>query len=489
VGSNYSTTPKVIITGKNTSMATATANVYKGNTEVGMVPAVATSGYPDGWPTDGRDGGVPDPATMGPSFIQVGTEGGFLPAPAVIRDQPVTWIRDFLLFMFGIVDKHTLELGPAERADVIIDFSQYAGKTLILYNDAPAGFPNNDPRWDYYTGDPDQVDSGGAPTTQPGYGPNTRTIMQIKIKATPVAASYDLTGLKNVFAKGPGAKRGVFEVSQPPIIVPQAAYDSAYGQTFTTDVTKEYVQLFKHTHTFNNITGAPLTIKLEPKASHDEMGATYDQDYGRMSGMMGLEVPNATTLTQNFVLYGYASPPVDLINDSMIPMTAPSGRDGTQIWKIVHNGVDSHIFHWHLFNVQLINRVGWDGVMVPPDANELGWKESVRVDPLEQTVVALRPVAPKLPFKVPNSTRLIDPTMPAGVTLRGPPARRVLRPDGQWSHCKQPPSQLWLGVRHALPPAESRGDGHDAGAGVCGCSGGTYQSSCQTGWFDNSELD
>ena len=36
------------------------------------------------WPTDGREGGVPDPATTGPAWIQIGTEGGFLPAPVVI---------------------------------------------------------------------------------------------------------------------------------------------------------------------------------------------------------------------------------------------------------------------------------------------------------------------------------------------------------------------------------------------------------------------
>lgn len=431
VGSNYSGAPVVTITGINTSKATATAHVYTGKTEVGMVPAVATSGYPDGWPTDGRDGGVPDPATMGPSFIQIGTEGGFLPAPVVVQNQPVTWIRDFLMFMFGIVDKHALELGPAERADVIIDFSKYAGKTLIMYNDAPAAFPNYDPRWDYYTCDSDQVDSGGAPVTQPGYGPNTRTIMRINInKSNTAPPAYNLGALQAAFAKDGPAKRGVFEVSQPPIIVPQAAYDSAYNKQFTTNISQEYVQLYQHTHKFQNINGNPLEIKLEPKAIHDEMGAAYDQDYGRMSSMLGLEVPNATTLTQNFVLYGYVSPPVEVLKDSMIPMTAPSPGDGTQIWKIVHNGVDSHIYHFHLYNVQLINRVGWDGVMVPPDANELGWKESVRTDPLEQTVVALRPVAPKVPFKVPNSTRLIDPTMPAGAVLRGPPLGGFFDPMG-----------------------------------------------------------
>jgi FtsP/CotA-like multicopper oxidase with cupredoxin domain len=334
------------------------------------------------------------------------------------------------MFMFGIVDKHALQLGPAERADVIIDFSGYANKTLLLYNDAPAAFPNYDPRWDYYTGDSDQTDIGGAPMTQPGYGPNTRTIMQIKVKPTPVASPYNLTNLTRVFAKGPGTKRGVFEVSQPNIIVTQAAYNSAYNKTLTADISKEYVQLYQHTHTFQNITGASLNIKLEPKAINDEMGAAYEQDYGRMSSMLGLQVPNATTLTQNFMLLGYASPPVEVIKDSMIPLAAPAAGDGTQLWKIVHNGVDSHTYHFHLYNVQLVNRIGWDGVMVPPDADELGWKETVRVDPLEQTIVALRPVAPKLPFKVPNSTRLIDPTMPAGAILIGPPQGGFFDPAG-----------------------------------------------------------
>ena len=52
---------------------------------------------------------------------------------------------------------HGLLLGPAERADVIVDFSAYAGKTLILYNDAPAAFPALDPRLDYYTNAPDHA--------------------------------------------------------------------------------------------------------------------------------------------------------------------------------------------------------------------------------------------------------------------------------------------------------------------------------------------
>ena len=86
-----------------------------------------------------------------------------------------------------------------------------------------------------------------------------------------------------------------------------------------------------------------------------------------------------------------------------------SADDGTQIWKITHNGVDTHPIHFHLFDVQLLNRVGWDGIIRKPDANELGWKDTVRISPLEDTIVALRPIVPKLPFGLPNSIRLLEP--------------------------------------------------------------------------------
>ena len=54
-----------------------------------------------------------------PSFQQVGTDGGLLPAPLEIR---------YLL------------IGPGERFDVIIDFSGCEGKSFSLVNDAPAPY-------------------------------------------------------------------------------------------------------------------------------------------------------------------------------------------------------------------------------------------------------------------------------------------------------------------------------------------------------------
>jgi len=389
-------------------------------TEVKMVPADATAGFPTLWPTDGRAGGAPDPALAGPEWIQIGTEGGFLPAPVVIPQQPITWQRNPGLFNVGNVLDHSLLLGNAERADVLVDFSAYAGQTLILYNDAPTAFPALDPRYDYYTGNPSQMDSGGAPTTQRGYGPNTRTVMQIRVKNVAPSAAYNVAALEAVFAKNiASGKAGVFEAAHPdePIIVPQAAYNSAYDANFPADAPSQYVQIGDWNKTFTPIgSTTPVNIVFETKGIHDEMGGVYDTVFGRMSGMLGLDVPQPNSVNQNIILSGYASPPVDVLQDTTASQIGVLG-DGTQIWKIMHNGVDTHPIHWHMFNLQLINRVGWDGLLMPPEANELGWKETIRINPLEDTIVALRPKKAKQPFEVPNSIRAIDPTKPLGVPL------------------------------------------------------------------------
>jgi len=393
-------------------------NTVGTGTEVKMVPAAATAGFPVYWPTDGRQGGVPDPITAGPSFIQIGTEGGFLPAPAVLPTKPANWNYDQTNFDFGNVNQTTLCLGTAERADVLVDFRDFAGKTLILYNDSPAPFPAIDQRYDYYTGKPDLTDTGGTPTTQPGYGPNTRTIIQIRVAAAPVAPAYNVATLNSVFAKT-GAKRGVFEVSQDEVIVPNANYNSAYNASFPVDT---YTRIGDNSKTFQTVPGASVTLPLEPKAMHDEMGGVFDIDYGRQSAMLGLSVSIAAAANQNFVVYPYASPPIELIKGSVYGTPIGSLGDGTQIWKITHNGVDTHTVHFHLYNVQLINRVAWDNALRLPDPNELGWKETLRVNPLQDTIVALRPfISTNIPFPVPNSVRLIDETMGVGDTLRLPP--------------------------------------------------------------------
>ncbi|MCJ7750408.1 MAG: phosphatase PAP2 family protein, partial [Armatimonadetes bacterium] len=56
---------------------------------------------------------TPVTGTEGPDWIQIGTEGGFLPAPVVIPPQHITWVTDPTVFNAGNVDQHSLLLGPA----------------------------------------------------------------------------------------------------------------------------------------------------------------------------------------------------------------------------------------------------------------------------------------------------------------------------------------------------------------------------------------
>ncbi len=403
-----------------------------GGTEVALNPQELAAAHldPVAFPTP-----VQSAATAGPDWIQIGNEGGFLPAPVVIDGQQfTTWITDPTRFDVGNVDLHSLLLAPAERADVIVDFSKFAGRTLILYNDAPAAFPARVPSYDYYTGGPD-LSPVGAPTILPGYGPNTRTIMQVKVAASTPAPAFNLDKLKTAFEfKANGT--GVFEAGQHPIIIGQSVYNSAYGKAFASggdcnlpgvesDICDGYGRIANQggeMFGFNTLitgTTGKLKVRLEPKAIHDEMNSAAFDEFGRMSANMGLEVFPATPALQNIVLYPYVNPQTELIDGTKLPssmdvMPISVADDGTQIWKITHNGVDTHPLHFHLYDVQVLNRVAWDNIISVPDANELGWKETVRVNPLQDTFVALRPVLPVLPFELPNSIRLMNPMTPPG---------------------------------------------------------------------------
>jgi spore coat protein A len=73
---------------------------------VTLVPADA-SGKPTGKPVDA------------PPFIQIGSDGGLLPAP---------------------LRMHYLIFSPGERFDIVIDFSEHKGASLAMTNDAPAPY-------------------------------------------------------------------------------------------------------------------------------------------------------------------------------------------------------------------------------------------------------------------------------------------------------------------------------------------------------------
>jgi FtsP/CotA-like multicopper oxidase with cupredoxin domain len=157
---------------------------------------------------------------------------------------------------------------------------------------------------------------------------------------------------------------------------------------------------------------ANITMELQPKAIQE----LFEFDYGRMNAILGMELINANANTQTTIPYGFTDSPTEVINNSISGVALGTLGDGTQIWRLTHNGVDSHAVHWHMFNLQVINRVGWDGAVHPIDPNELGWKETIRVNPLEDTIVALRPITPKIPWDLPNSIRPLDVTSKLGTT-------------------------------------------------------------------------
>ena len=228
--------------------------------------------------------------------------------------------------------EHNLLLGPAERADVIVDFSQFAGKTLILYNDAPAPVPAGDPRVDYYTGDPGlHRRSAARPRRSPAIGPNTRTIMQIKVANTTPAAAFDPAKLDAAFAST-ATTQGVFAESQDPIIVPQAGYNSAYNGNFPSD---------GHAYARIQATGMTFTPAERPRArsrmtfkteGHPGVFSNID---GRMSGVLGVELPFTNGQTpDDHRLHGTGPrhrDPQELDHaDRHRPATAPrSGRSRT----------------------------------------------------------------------------------------------------------------------------------------------------------------
>jgi FtsP/CotA-like multicopper oxidase with cupredoxin domain len=506
-GSGYLTAPNVTITDTTGTGAMAYATV---GTEVKMLPAVPhvafppvttpptlplcpdgvltgvptqfTAGvpytgapcWPSTWPTDGRDGGVPDPSTVGPNFIVIGTEGGLLPEPAIVDNVPVGYEYNRRSITVLNVFVKSLYMGPAERYDVIVDFSQCPlGSKIIMYNDAPAPMPAFDPRLDYYTGDPDMSmttgdGSGGAPTTLPGYGPNTRTIMQFVVDPLGVpAAPFNLTALQT-------ALPAAFAASQEPPIVPEPAFGAAYGATYA----QNYGRIFDYGLNFVDGGGRPQgigsvtvtaggsgysatpTITIAPppgpgtaatatatvvggaiseimitdpgwgytapplvtitdatgvnatatanlglpyiwKAIHE----LFELNYGRMNAILGTELPFTNFNTQTTIPLAYVDPPTEIFKNREV-----------QAWKWTHNGVDTHSIHFHLYNLQIINRVGWDGTVKPPLPMEVGWKEVVLMNPLEDVYIAIEPILPVVPFKLPDSVRPLDPSRPLGTT-------------------------------------------------------------------------
>ncbi len=314
---------------------------------------------------DSLNAGEPSFSKAGPAFIQIGNEGGLLPAPVVLNNPPVLMPRDADGGVEPSGPKNLL-LAPAERADIIIDFSScQPGDRLIVYNDAPAPFPGGEERTDYFTGNTDEAEVGGAPKTLPGRGPNTRTLMQIRVVARQGSADpYTANSTINALS------------TQLPI-----AYANShipYGE--------------------NDLDPDESNVTFKNKTLNEDFDG-----YGRLIQRIGDDQKLYTdSYARNFM-----DRPTEIVN-----------RGETQVWDIYNTTGDTHPMHFHLVNVQVIGRAEFDDTdianisfsptseFVDPDPNERGWKETVRMNPGTVTRVIMKFSVPGVPFPVPNSPRL-----------------------------------------------------------------------------------
>jgi spore coat protein A len=299
----------------------------------------------------------------GPKMYQVGTEGGFLPAVAVHPNGipcPPDPIEPDCANPNG---PFNLLLAPAERADVVIDFNGVPANTnFILYADAPAPFPCGDSRNDYFTGDPDQTAIGGAPATLAGFGPNTRTLMKITVTAGTGDSLSTTNWLDSVNAQ----LQGNFASGNQPALL------------------------------YNN--GVPWEPAF-PFAGVVQRMLTLNEDFdefGRLIQTLGTFVQNGVN-NQGLPTWGRA-----YLDSS----TENPAAGSTEVWQIMNLTADVHPIHFHLVNVQLIQRQKFSGdpsncspadAPTPPDPNELGWKETVRMNPGEITTVIMKFDLPHLP--------------------------------------------------------------------------------------------
>ncbi len=323
----------------------------------------------------GNPGEIHEVPQKGPDFVVIGTEGGFLPSAAVIPSNGVFDLASYYAhdrLSTSQTPGYGLVLAGAERADVLIDFTGCAGSTYILYNDAGSPFPDGgDTDLDYHIGNLGA--RGGAP--RPGFGPNTRTMMRIRITAQPGQAMPSPEAIN--LALG-GVALG--------LVVPP----ELLGDNFV----------------------PPSGTVARNKTLNEGVDA-----YGRLIAMLGTDFETGTNFTKHGTRY---EEPIDEGRENY--QAGTQADPSYEVWDIYNTTGDTHPIHFHLVNVQVIGRVAFsanlDGspiFLAPtrgwalPDSDERGWKETVRIDPGQITRVFMKIELPPDPVVNVRGNNVIVP--------------------------------------------------------------------------------
>jgi spore coat protein A, manganese oxidase len=311
-------------------------------------------------------GAEADLSRPGPRMIQIGNEGGLLPFPVALNNPPVRIVFDQET---GYPTRYNLLLAPGERADLVIDFSAVPqGARLILYNDAPAPFPGGDPRNDYQSNGPDRSGEGGAQATEPGMGPNSQTLMQFRVVPRVGLPDPTAAGILETLA----VKGGAF-------------FNNRYHDLL------------------------PALEKCDASLAARVRVLTLNRDFddfGRLLHTLGTAQQNRVN-NQGLPSWG---------RGYLERATEDPHEGDIEVWQICNLTGETQPIHFHLVNVNVLSRQpfdveGFDGTPAytgpasAPDANEQGWKETVRMNPGEVTTVIMKFALPELPFQVPVSPR------------------------------------------------------------------------------------
>lgn len=313
-------------------------------------------GSPDGITHTQPAAGRYVPANLpGPDFLIIGTEGGFLKSP-VLRPSNLPFMTN-VDALGNSTYSGSLITGPAERWDILVDFSAFAGKKIILYNDAPAPFPVGDPLNDFFFGNAGNPGS----STITGLGSDTRQILRFSVGTTVTPPADGALAISPVTD---------FTAGIDPFL---ALYDAA---------------------------GFPI-----PPAGLPVRQLTINEDvdaFGRLVQTLGTNVAVAQGK------FGR------LFWD---PVTENPTAGSIEIWEIANLSADSHPMHFHLFNAQVLwrrpfNMLAYAGVPTytgpqrPPEPEERGWKETILMHPGEVTAIIMQFNLPTVPFMVPASPRV-----------------------------------------------------------------------------------
>jgi spore coat protein A len=299
----------------------------------------------------------------GPPIWQVGTEGGYLAAPVKHNNQTPANTTNFTGNLFVIC---------AERPDFVIDFTGMEGKSFVLYNDLSGPYPGGDPINDFYAGNPD------TPQAVVGSSPDTRNLLKITIvphvpgPLNPTEPRPSLDGIN----------------PNPALVAALAA------------VPRVGVEAFLATPKYD---GTPLDLApgvVVNKVRNLTLNENFDE-YGRLRQLVGTTTIKPGSLNTYGRLY-------------LDPATEVANQGDIEVWNVFNLTGDSHPMHFHAVNVQILKRQPFKlvagrfvatGTARGPEWDEMGYKETCKMNPGEVITVIMKIQLPTVPFAVPASPR------------------------------------------------------------------------------------